>query len=156
MNIKTINKTHSSRLPNGNNVERVIIPLTKANNPCYWESGGGMTNTGRATIVTDRLYQKLNPLYVKRGGNLANSNHAMLPLRKGFKIIHVKLFRGDYDVKIFEVKSIRSDVATLELIADFSAETERDWEGGLAGDAIKAGIAKANDYHCKVPHYIRK
>lgn len=145
---------HSIKLPNGNNLERVIIPLTKSGNPCYWESGGGTTNTGRATIVTDRLFQKLRPLYIKRKGMLSNGSHAMLPLRRGFHIIDVKHHREDFEITVFQVVSIVKDVAALEVINQFSAETSNSWKGTLIEDAVIAGINKSKDYHCKKAYYV--
>lgn len=151
---QTLLESPSKKLPNGNNLERDIIPLTSNGNPAYWESGGGSTNTGHATIVTDRMYQKLKPLYIRHKGMLSNSNHALMPLRRGYKIIKVWHHRDDFEIAILEVKNITGSIATFELISTFSCETQRGWEDKLYANAIKAGINKSKDYHCKVPYYI--
>lgn len=154
MDDQTLSVTHSKRLPNGNHIERVQIPLSTNNNPVYWESGGGSTNTGKATIVTDRFYQRLKPLYIKRKGRLSNYNHAMLPLKKGYKIITIVHHRQDFDITIREVKQIEGNIATFEIIAKYSKDTQRGWEKQLSSDAIEAGIAKSKHYHCREPHFI--
>ena len=151
---QAIQKTHSKILPNGSNIERDIIPLTSNNNPAYWESGGSTRNAGCATIVTDRIYQKLRPLYIKRKGMLSNSNHALLPLRRGYKVIKVWHHRNDYEIAILEVLRIIGNVAEFQVISTFSCDTQRGWENTLYAEAVKAAIDKANTYHCKVPYYI--
>ena len=117
MDIEHLIDSPSYKLPNGDNLEREIITLTKSNRPAYWEKGGSTTSTGRATIVTNRYYQKLVPLYVKRKGMLSNANHALMPLRKGFKVIHVWHHREDFEICIMEVIDIKGSVATFEVVA---------------------------------------
>lgn len=151
---QALERTHSIKLPNGSNLERDIIPLTSNRNPAYWESGGGSTSTGHATIVTDRLYQRLKPLYIKRKGRLSNGNHALLPLRRGYKVIKVWHHRSDFEIAILEVKEIIGNTAVFEVVAQFECETQRAWFDKIYADAIKAGIAKSTDYHCRTPHYI--
>lgn len=149
-----IARAPSFKLPNGSNIERAIITLTHSRKPAYWESGGGTTSTGRAVIVTDRHYQRLDPLYVRRKGTLSNGNHALLPLRRGYKVIHVWHFNNEIEVVIMEVRGTKGNIGEFEVVAHFSEDTQHDWKDKLYADAIKAGINKSKDYHCRVPYYI--
>ena len=144
----------SFRLPNGSNIERAVITLTNSRRPAYWESGGSTTSTGRAVIVTDRHYQKLDPLYVKRKGPLSNANHALLPLKKGYKLIHVWQFNGELEIVIMELLSVKGNIGKFEVIHHFLEDTQREWENKLYSDAVLAGVAKAKDYHCRKPYFI--
>ena len=149
-------KSPSKKLPNGNSLERDVIPLTTNRNPAYWESGGGSTSTGNATIVTDRFYQRLKALYIPRKGSLSNGNHALMPLRRGYKVIKVWHHNKDYEIAILEVKKIIGNVVTFEIVANFSCENQNGWQDLMCAVAIKAGMDKSKDYHCRVPYYILK
>jgi len=154
--IELIASAPSFRLPNGSNIERVVITLTNSRKPAHWESGGGTTSTGRAVIVTDRHYQRLDPLYVKRKGPLSNANHALLPLKKGYKLIYVWHFNEDFEIVIMELKSVKGNIGEFEVLNHFVEDSQHDWRDKLYSDAVKAGIAKSKDYHCRKPYYINE
>jgi len=154
MSNQTLLVSPSKQLPNGNSLERDSIHLTRNRKPAYWESGGGSTSTGNATIVTDRHYQRLKALYINRKGSLSNGKHALIPLRRGYKVIKVWHHREDFTIAILEVKEIIGMMATFEVIARFECETQKGWENTIYAEAVQAGINKSKDYHCRIPYYV--
>lgn len=49
----------------------IELTITKKGLPALWESGGGATNTGSATIIAGPNGEKLVPIYVRRSGHLS-------------------------------------------------------------------------------------
>jgi hypothetical protein len=60
-----------------------------------WEAGGGLTNTGRATIIADKNGRPKHPIYVRGAGSLSCGEHALIPIEPGDYVIKAhQAFRG--------------------------------------------------------------
>lgn len=122
--------------------------------PALWESGGGYTNTGGATIITGPAGEPLRPYYIKRRGHLACGNHALVPLRPGFFVVKAGHHRGDFWIGVYRVVDITDDKATLEAVAEFDEGAwDREPPAFLLG-AIEAAKGKAKTYHARHAVYI--
>lgn len=126
--------------------------------PALWERGGGMTNTGHATIIAGPDGERLKPLLVRRRGHLACGNHALLPISQGCYVIHIHYWRKTgFSVTIYRINSISKEEERAEAVLVGLFEGGR-WVYGFPAKhlipAIKAGIEKATCYHCREPHYV--
>lgn len=150
----------------------ISIERTKKGLPALWESGGGYSNTGEATIIAGPNGEKKTPLYVRRRGDLACAHHALFVVRKGDIIIESSHRRGDFSHNVYRIVAIRGDEAELELIAGFS---HGQWDTGPLGRQLEADLArmtageaptmelsvavqmaegKATAYHCRSAYYM--
>ena len=93
-------------------MKKIRIERTKKGYPAFWESGGGYTNTGEATIIANKDGQPKRAIYVRQRGPLANENHALVILEVGDYIVEANHHREDFEVVIHKV-------------IDFEFETER-------------------------------
>ena len=153
-----------------------IIPIerTKKGLPALWESGGGYSNTGEATLIAGPNGEKKAPLYIRRRGPLACAHHALFVVREGDIVIESSHHRGDFSHQVYRIVAIRGDEAALELIAEFS---HGKWDTGPLGQKLEADLArmaagepptmelsiavqmaegKATDYHCRNVYYCRE
>ena len=64
--------------------------------PALWERGGGMTNTGGATIICGPQGRPKRPVYIRRAGHLACDDHALFVVRPGDHVIRASHHRGDF------------------------------------------------------------
>lgn len=118
------------------------------------EHGGGMTNTGSATVVCGSSGKKLRPYYVPKGHS--NSTHAYFSVPGS--IITVTGYRKDDNVTIMEhkieIKGAYGEFAEIKTSDVWSGEV-----GVLPNlysryqDAAEAAHGKANCYHCRHVHY---
>lgn len=113
--------------------------------PCLWESGGGCTNTGNAAIITDKNGYPKRAIHVRTHGDLCNGDHALIPVSVGDKIILAETHREKVTLVVLKITAIHDD--------DF--DIEPCWTP-IAEDAIMAAIAKARDFHCRRPYYIKE
>ena len=129
-----------------------------------WESGGGLTSGGSATIITGRNGEKRRPIYIPRGGHLACGNHALIGVDDGFYIVTASVRRGSRDtasvVRIVStsVKDIDGEKweakADVEEVNTFS---RGEWDHPLDekfASAVEAAFRKASSYHCRSVYYI--
>jgi len=134
----------------------VRIERTKRGYPALWESGGGMSNTGFATIVTGRRGEALKPIYIRRRGHLACSNHALFVVKLGFYVVEADHHRGNFNIRVKRIMRIEEDEAAIELVAEFS---DGEWDSPPPMElsfAIAVAKEKALCYHCREPHFIRE
>lgn len=120
-----------------------------------WESGGGMTNTGRAQIITGTRGEKLAPLLVNRRGSLACGEHALLPAVIGGFVVQNEHHREDHRTTIWRISGISGEHATLERYDhwDGSAwERSEEWPE-LLGYAVGCAVQKSTEYHCRESIY---
>lgn len=132
----------------------IKVQKSKRGLPCLWESGGGLSNTGRATIICTEGGNPKKPLYVKQRGELACGEHALIPLKIGDHLIEADQHRGDFNIQLYQITSISEENAEAELRCSFS---EGQWDiipSALLGTAIDAAKSKAQDYHCRRPYFI--
>jgi len=138
--------------------EKIRIERTKKGFPCLWESGGGFTNTGEATIIAGKDGLPKKTLYVRRRGHLANEHHALVILEVGDYIIFANHHREDFEIEIFGVLDFEEEkeetYAVTERINYFS---RGEWDAELPAfleAAVEAAMEKATCYHCREPHFI--
>ncbi len=140
------------------------IETTKRGFPAMWESGGGMTSGGSATLVAGPNGEKRRPVYVPRGGHLACGNHALIGVGKGFLIVTASVRRGEREsAKISRILSTSvKDVdgerfeatAEVEVLNTFS---HGEWDKPLDpkhDPVVEAAFRKACDYHCRSAYWI--
>lgn len=147
------------------------IHKTKSGRPALWEEGGGMTNTGFATIVAGPRGEPLPALFINQRGHLACGQHALLPVRVGCLVIRAAIDRRRLSVGVYRITETKKNedrfVATIWKEDELIVPTVLIREGlltpqGLAemawddyrADAATAAIKKALCYHCREPHYI--
>lgn len=129
--------------------------LSKSLVPCLWESGGGMTHTGGAALVTNKHGQPKSAIYIRTSGSLACLEHALIPISVGDHFIIANHHRGDFTIEIFCIKSINTTKLEAERVNLFDYD---QWDTQLDPNfnaAIDAARAKATCYHCRDPHFIR-
>ncbi len=84
-------------------MEKILIERTKKGYPAFWESGGGYTNTGEATIIANKDGQPKEAIYIKKRGHLANSEHALMPVEVGDYIIKADHHRKDFYISVMKI-----------------------------------------------------
>lgn len=142
----------------------IAIDTTKRGFPAMWESGGGMTSGGSATIITGRNGEKRRPIYVPRGGHLACGNHALIGVDRGFHIVTASVGRGSRDsatvkrIISTDVKDVHGEkfeaTAVVEVLNTFSLG---EWDHPLDAKfeaAVEAAFRKAGSYHCRSAYYV--
>lgn len=144
--------------------ETIKIDTTKRGFAAMWESGGGMTSGGSATIITGRNGEARRPVYMPRGGHLACGNHALITVYEGCHIVHASVSRGTRSsasisrivkVSVKDIDGERWDAqAEVEQVNAFSAG---EWDKPLDqkfAPAVEAAFHKAGSYHCRSAYYI--
>jgi hypothetical protein len=139
------------------NVDFKIVK-SKSGIPCLWERGGGWSNTGSSQIICDSVGKPKKPIYVKRKGELACSDHALIPIQKGDVVIRAKHHREDFDIEVFSIASFKSkdgeEAAETSFVSEFNIGEWSNDNNLKYKDAINAAMAKATDYHCRVPYFV--
>ena len=87
---------------------------------CFWESGGGMTNTGYAAVVADPNGQAKRAIYIRKRGHLANERHALIPVVRDDYIITVHHHRGDFTIRVYKIIDFTSKVYEFDSKADYA------------------------------------
>jgi hypothetical protein len=130
--------------------------ISRSGKPCLWEKGGGATNTGKAQIITMPDGSKPFPLYVKGRGHLAGGEHALIAVEPGMYVILADHHRLDFVIDIFKVTKIKRKTEEVhgELVNNFQQNWWKTPFDEKFEAAVRAAQSKANDYHCRVPHYI--
>lgn len=122
--------------------------------PALWERGGGYSNTGGATIITNGRGQPKRPVYIRRAGHLACDDHALFVVRPGDHVIRASHHRGDFWIRIQRIEAIGEEAAELVTIATYDmGEWDRPEVAAQFEAAVEAAETKATCYHCREPHY---
>jgi hypothetical protein len=138
----------------------IQITRSKSGSPCLWESGGGWSNTGSATIVAGSDASPVKPIYIKGRGDLACNKHALIPVRIGSVVVDADHHRQDFRIAVWQIQEIGNETASAALIAEFD---QGEWEfcdsahpefADHLTAAIDAAQRKATCYHCREPHYV--
>ncbi len=139
---------------------KIRIERTKRGYPAYWESGGGSTNTGEATIIAGKDGKPKKAVYVRSRGQLANCRHALVILEVDDYIINAFHHREDFEIEIYRVmdfEEVKEEMyAVMEHINCFGMG---EWDAELPEfleDAVLEAMAKATCYHCRGPHFIKR
>jgi hypothetical protein len=126
--------------------------LSKKGHTCSWEKGGGYSNTGNSTIITNADGTPPIAIHIQRSGPLACAEHALIPVSVGMYIIETEHHRCNFTIKIAQIVGVNGDKLTLSHISEFSF---RQWDimpPTYLQPAIEAAMAKAKHYHCR-RHY---
>ena len=139
-------------------MKEIRIERTKKGYPAFWEAGGGLTNTGEATIITNKDGQPKKAIYVRRRGLLANARHALVILEVGDYIIEANHHRRDFVIEIFRVLDFEDkEEETYAVIEQVNCFSRGEWDAELPAylePAVQAAMQKATCYHCRKPHFI--
>lgn len=142
----------------------ITIARTKKGHAAMWESGGGWTKTGEATLVAGPNGERKRAIFIRGKGPLACAEHALIPIAQGDLVIRVRRWRSELEVKVYRLREIGQEEAKAELAYEFRGN--RDGSGGLVGEwvpsepgeplgeAVAAGVRKAFTYHARYPVWI--
>lgn len=122
------------------------IEISKKGIPCLWESGGGRSNTGYATVIAGTHGEAKKAIYVRTYGDLACNNHALIPVQVGDYVINAGHEHGNDTIEIFQITGINLDDTIAEAVSVEKIPTHLQ-------DAVDACIAKSYDYHCRRSYY---
>lgn len=134
---------------------KMEIERTKSGIPCVWESGGGYTNTGVATIIANIDGQPKKAVYVRKRGHLANGEHALIPVAVGDYVVKANHHRGDFEIEVYKIVEVQKEKALIKQVNNFSTG---EWDAELPAyleTAVDTAIEKATCYHCREPHYTK-
>lgn len=141
------------------------LELSKRQIPCRWEMGGGLSNTGDASVISNRHGGPKPAIYVRTAGQLACSWHALVPVEQGDFFVMARHHREDFTITICEVigivKSTNEEgnpIATA-LVREVNSFSEGEWDIPLEEKlqaVVKAAMSKATCYHCREPHYVKQ
>lgn len=135
-------------------MRKMEIERSKSGIPCTWESGGGYSNTGVATIIAGKNGEPKRAIYIKKRGHLANGQHALIPLMVGDYIVEANHHRGDFEIEILKVIDFEEETAVVKQVNCFSMG---QWDAEVPTyleTAVETAIEKATCYHCREPHFI--
>ena len=137
---------------------KIRIEKTKKGYPAFWEAGGGFTNTGEATIITDKAGKPKKAIYVRGRGRLANAHHALVLLEVGDHIIEANHHRKDFEIQIFRITGFEDkEEGAYAVIEQVNCFSRNEWDAELPAfleAAVQAAVEKATCYHCREPHYV--
>lgn len=127
------------------------VGRSKTGLPTVTECGGGMSNTGFATLVCGENGQPLKPLFIPRG--YSNQDHAVFVVRPGQTCL-VTASHGKWgeEVKIEKILKIDDkDNLQTETIAEYD-----NGDGNIPPQfkaVTTAALKKTRCYHCREAHY---
>lgn len=115
------------------------------------EEGGGMTNTGVASIVCGMSGKPLKPYFVPRG--YSNAVHAHFSVNGN--VVRITANRADDHISIvhfwIKVKGNEAEIQYRELWYGYYQDLPIAFRNYQA--AVDAAITKAYCYHCRHVHY---
>lgn len=127
-------------------MKKFTIEISKKGIPCLWESGGGWSNTGYATVIAGTHGEAKKAIYVRTHGNLACDDHALIPVKVGDYVINAEHNRKEENIEVYQITGINLDDKIAEAVAVEKIPT-------YLQDAVDACVAKSYDYHCRTPYY---
>ncbi len=120
------------------------VTRSKSGRPTLTENGGGMTNTGHATIICGANGQKLKPLFIPRG--YSNGDHAIFIAKPGqTHLVHASRDRSGENAVVEKVIGIDAD-DNLEVSVVGEYE---NGDGNIPSnfqDAVDAALRKCRAY----------
>jgi len=125
-----------------------LIGKTKKGYLCLYESGGGRTRTGGATVITGKNGERLKPICVFRKGN-SKRQHAVLPANEGNFIINYSRDKSGERYIIYEIVKIdrKTNTAFFRKVENAPA---------FLKEAMEVVKEKASIYHCKKAMYVKE
>jgi len=136
------------------------ITQTKKGYPAVWESGGGATNTGEATIVASPDGSPKKPVYIRKRGSLCCSEHALFIVHIGDMVVEANHHRRDFTILVKKIVEIEKNengeysISSVPIASFDNGEWDNEEVKQKYSAAIDAAMEKATCYHCREPHYI--
>lgn len=140
----------------------LVAPLTKSGLVSVWESGGGATNTGDATIICKADGTKPTATFIRRSGHLAGAEHALVPVHPGYYLIKSYHHRGDFIHEVYRITRAfkegegKDALGKIEVIL-VNKYDQGEWNRPLNENlinAVNAAEDKATCYHCREAMYV--
>ena len=130
------------------------VGRSKSGLPTITECGGGMSNTGYATVICGANGERIEPLWVPRG--YSNGDHAGFVAKVGMCIVEASHGRSREEVSVRKIKRIGNKDNPDELFLELIGEWENN-DGTIPAEfeeARRAALVKSCCYHCREPHFI--
>jgi len=129
------------------------LEISKSGRKCLWESGGGMTNTGKSRIIAGSKGERKRALFVRSKGELSNSVHALIPVREEDVVVDCYRNKAGFEIDIYKITEIIDNQAKVERIAELR---EGKWNADVSmyKEAIEASMRKSRMYHCREAIFI--
>jgi len=135
------------------------VEVTRKGYSALWESGGGASNTGSAFIIANADGSAPDALFVKTGGHLSNSDHALIIVKVGMKVISVSRHHADYHITIMSIEEIfEEDGKRFARCSTENFYYNGEWDNDLdstIAEAVEAAKAKSESYHCRRPYWVK-
>jgi len=123
--------------------------MSKRGFPCLWESGGGLSNTGRVVLIAGPRGEKKTAIYIRTRGQLACEEHALVPVVSGDLVINTRHHRHDFNIVVSKVETLDKETIQVSQLYSFD-NGEWDVEPPEYLDpVISASKRKASTYHCR-------
>lgn len=145
------------------NTRTMALEATKRGLPATWETGGGLTSGGSATVIAKSDGSKPRPVFVRRKGNRSGGPHALIVLHEGFYLVHASVAHGArHSARVERVVATSVEdvgekwkaAAEVEVVNTFD---RGEWDYPLDPKleaAVEAAFRKASIYHCRSAVYI--
>jgi len=133
----------------------IELEVSKSGKKCLWESGGGMSNSGRCQIVAGPQGERKKALYVRKKGELSNSVHALVPIDVNDIVVQCYRSRENFDIRVYRIWTINENENVAELF-EIARFVENEWIGDPKGleEAIEVAKKKSMVYHCREAMFI--
>lgn len=120
-----------------------------------WEEGGGYTNTGNATCISNPNGAPVKPVFIRTKGSLACGRHAKFAISDAV-ICDVDRWRDDLSIELTRIKIDGPRVIEEKIWAVKDINYSEDIvpvKYSKYLPLINAAIKKSRCYHCREPHY---
>ncbi len=133
-----------------------LDPTKKRQLPAAWEAGGGTRSNGEALLIADGEGLPKGPFAVK---DFINGDHALIPISIGDWVVKAYRFGVTFEILVGQVASIESIGGELFAACEVHFAYNRlYWSMPLypkLKEVVEKAKAKASEYHCRRPFYIR-
>lgn len=128
---------------------------SKKGYPTSWESGGGMSHTGRAFGWAKADGSKKKAICIKKR---CNDNHALFFLENNDIMCNVYESSDGVSIKLEQIIDIaNSDNNTANItLKQIGRYSDGEWDNDpseLIEEFVRSMISKARDYHCRIPYW---
>lgn len=135
------------------------VELSRNGLTCMWESGGGYTNTGYATLIANDEYGKKKPIFIKKSGERACNEQALIVVRPGHVICKTHHHQGQHTTTIYRIVEIYQEEgvykARCEITNSFEDGTWSCLPSKELMDMARAAWEKAESYHSRTPVWVK-
>ena len=132
----------------------MLCTRSKTNLPVIAENGGGMSNTGSATVICGTHGEALKPLFIPKG--YSNGDHALFVAKLDMVVVFAGHDRSGESVSVNRIVSIGTDSDPDEIVLEKMYEYENG-DGNIPEGfeaAAQAALEKSKSYHCRSPFFV--